>query len=103
MQNRIVIGAAGLVGLVAVAWVQVGASAEPGPAQAPALPRVRCKVFPTEIGAMIDTRDASQELGQWVLSQEDQGWAVRDVRWEVGQKPTGYAQGYTHVCMEPVQ
>lgn len=65
--------------------------------------RLRCRSFASEPGAEVDTRDAASELGRWVLSLEDQGWEVDEVAFEVGPKPTGYAQGWTHVCMVPVR
>ena len=87
-----------LVGLVSagvgLAW---GADApDPGPK------RLRCRSFATEPGAAVDTRDASTELGRWVLGLEDQGWQIATVDFTVGEKPTGYAQGWTHACLEPV-
>lgn len=64
--------------------------------------RLRCHTFATEPGTALDTRDASSELGRWVLGLEDQGWQVSTVDFEIGVKPTGYAQGWTQVCVEPV-
>jgi hypothetical protein len=89
---------------VAVALVVVGAlwsapvrGADP---TAP-VPRLKCRAFPTDAGAEVDTRDAASDLGKWVMQHEDQGWVVDAVDWEIGQKATGYPQGYTHVCLTP--
>jgi hypothetical protein len=64
--------------------------------------RLRCQTFATDPGTAIDTRDAATDLGRWVLGLEDQGWQVVDVDFVLGAKPTGYAQGWTQVCVEPV-
>ena len=64
--------------------------------------RLKCRTFPTAIGAEIDTRDPGSELGTWVLALEDRGWEVASVDWDVGQKATGFPQGYTQVCLTPV-
>ena len=64
--------------------------------------RLRCQAFATEPGTEIDTRDSSSELGRWVVGLEDQGWQVSTVGFSLGAKPTGYSQGWTQVCVEPV-
>ena len=89
---------AGLVmASVGLAW-----AADPaGPPTTVAETRLKCRTFPTELGAEIDTRDVGTELGRWVLELEDRGWVVHEIDWEVGQKPTGFPQGFTHVCMVP--
>jgi hypothetical protein len=78
----------------------VGAGAEASPV---ADVRLKCRTFPTEIGAEIDTRDGSSSLGQWVISLEDRGWEVASVDLAVGQKPTGFPQGYAIVCLQPLR
>ena len=82
---------------VGLAW----ADTTPDPGQTIAATRLKCRTFPTEAGAEIDTRDSASELGRWVIDLEDRGWSVHEIDWEVGQKPTGFPQGYTHVCMTP--
>ena len=73
---------------------------EAAPEVAPA--RFHCKVFPTPLDAAVDTRDHSSDLGRWVMDLEARGWAVHGVDFEVGQKPTGFAEGFVQVCMTPV-
>jgi hypothetical protein len=109
VHHRWILGSAGLVlAAIAVARADGAIGAEPaaaGPlerASASPLPRLKCRAFPNDPGAEIDTRDAASELGRWVLGWEDEGWLVDTVTFVVGQKPTGYPQGYTHVCMTPV-
>jgi hypothetical protein len=87
------------VGLViASLGLATAAPTDPTPIE---LPRVKCRSFPTETGAAVDTRDPATELGRWVIELEDQGWRVTDVDWEITQKPTGYPQAYTHICLTP--
>lgn len=90
--------------MIAIAIALVGATAwaaTAGGSTGSVVPRMKCRSFPTDPGAEIDTRDAGSPIGQWVTGLEDRGWVVRDVDWEIGQKPTGFPQGYTHVCMVP--
>jgi hypothetical protein len=96
MQIRALLAAVGLA-VLGVAW-----AGDPGSPSQPVIPRLKCRSFPTDPGAEIDTRDPATDLGRWVLELEDRGWKVHEVDWEVGQKPTGFSQGYTHVCMIPV-
>ena len=65
--------------------------------------RLKCRTFPTDLGSEVDTRDTSTDLGRWVIELEDRGWIVHTIDWEVGQKPTGYPQGYSHVCLTPLR
>ncbi|MEQ1506679.1 MAG: hypothetical protein ABMB14_30910 [Myxococcota bacterium] len=92
------IAALGFTGLIGIAWADSTDGGPPSVADG----RLKCRTFPTEIGAEIDTRDGDTPLGQWVIGLEDRGWTVANVAWEVGQKPTGFPQGYTHVCLAPV-
>lgn len=88
---------------VGLAWADPGGDVDAGEVDGSiARARLKCRTFPTDIGAEVDTRDAGTPLGVWVLGLEDRGWQVATVQWEVGQKPTGFAQGYTHVCLAPV-
>lgn len=74
-------------------------------AQGQALPaaakRFHCRVFATALEEPVDTRDRSSALGRWVVDMELRGWQVAELDFEVGQKPTGYAEGYVHVCLTP--
>lgn len=98
MQNRsaAVAVSAALIAVGAL-WSAPVLGADP----AAPVPRMKCRAFPTDAGAEIDTRDAATELGRWVMKLEDQGWVVQGIDWEIGQKATGYPQGYTHVCLTP--
>jgi hypothetical protein len=60
-----------------------------------------CKLFETDVqqGSLLETSDRTTEVGQWVGEQEDAGWRFHSVDFEVGQKPTGYPQGYLQVCL----
>ncbi|MBX2796676.1 MAG: hypothetical protein KTR31_03370 [Myxococcales bacterium] len=71
-------------------------------ARAVAPERFHCKIFRTPLDAAVDTRDHSTDLGRWVMDQEARGWAVQGVDFEVGQKPTGFAEGFVQICMTPV-
>ena len=51
--------------------------------------------------AAVDTRDRLTEVGQWVGQHEDQGLRLHHVDFEIGQKRTGYPQGWIYVCMAP--
>lgn len=81
----------------------------PGPGEAAeeparaASPRLHCRLFVTEVthGADIDTGDRTTEIGQWVGDQEDDGWLLYGVDFEVGQKSTGYPNAFVHVCVYP--
>lgn len=64
--------------------------------------RLKCRAFPTEPSAEIDTRDPESDLGRWVLDHEDRGWRVHGVQWDIGQKPTGYPQGWVQICLTPL-
>jgi hypothetical protein len=82
-------------------WVGGARAQEPGAGQA-AKP-FRCHVFKidTEAAVTWETTDRTTEIGQWVGEQEDAGWALHHVDFEVGQKATGYPQGYVQICMQP--
>jgi len=73
------------------------------PAAAAAKPRLKCHVFLVDVAdpTTTETEDRTTEIGQWVGEQEDAGWLLYGVDFEVGQKSTGYPQGYEQVCMYP--
>ncbi len=64
--------------------------------------RFRCRAFPVDVDAVLDTRDRASELGRWSMEMEARGWRVSGVDFEVAQKPTGYAQAYAQVCVTPL-
>ena len=103
-----------LAGSAGIAWAATG-DADPESSTPAAVPataaaahaasapsRFRCRIFPTSLDRAIDTRDRSSELGRWVIDQESRGWQVASVDFEVGQKPTGFSEGYVQVCLTPV-
>lgn len=65
--------------------------------------RLVCRLFLVDVGDsdVLDTSDRTTEVGQWVGDQVDQGMSLHGVDFEVGQKTTGYPQGYVHVCVYP--
>ncbi len=86
-----------LSGIAGVAW---SAADEPVPDPAPR--RLHCKAFETSLDGELDTRDRATPLGLWVSDREARGWKVESVDFEVAQKPTGFAQGWTQVCLSPI-
>jgi len=64
--------------------------------------RLLCHAFETPLNADVDTRDSASTLGVWVLEQEARGWQVDSTSFDVARKTTGFAQGWTQVCMAPV-
>ena len=68
-----------------------------------ALPKVRCAQFETKAQSrgMLDTGDRTTEIGQWMETQEQDGWQLYTVDFEIAQKPTGYAQPWVQVCVYP--
>ena len=73
---------------------------DPPPAEARAS-SLLCRLFDTGVasGSMIESADRTTEVGQWVGEQQDDGWRLFSVDFEVGQKATGYPQGYLQVCL----
>ena len=94
-----------------VLWVGLGAALGVGvtvdwsTAQAKdgvvALAAHRCAVFTVEVSrrSVIETSDPTTEVGQWIEDQE--GWGLASIDFEVGQKPTGYPSGWVQVCLSP--
>jgi hypothetical protein len=73
------------------------------PAQSAPSHRLLCRSFAAELGSDVatDTADTSHPLGQWVTSMVDRGWQIHTMELAIGQKQTGYAQGFHHVCLRP--
>ncbi len=66
-------------------------------------PRLLCKMFTVPLqgaGSMFETNDLNTEIGRWIQSEEDL-YDLFSIDFEIGQKPTGYAQGYAQVCLSP--
>ena len=90
------------------AWAQDTPSSDaPVPAEEEAVfrdpPRLLCKMFnmPLEgAGSMFETNDLNTEIGRWIQSEEDL-YDLFSIDFEVGQKPTGYPQGFAQVCLSP--
>lgn len=63
----------------------------------------RCKIFvvPLDQEFSLETLDRTTEVGQWIGKQTDEGWELTLMDFEVGQKPTGYPQGYLYLCVGP--
>ena len=91
--------AVGLTLTVALARAQAPeglAEVEPVPT------RLRCQTFETPLdGAELDTHDLDSPAGQWLERQEATGWTLAQIDFEIGQKPTGFAQGFTQICVTP--
>jgi hypothetical protein len=66
-------------------------------------PRLVCQVFAVDVRhpTPLDTADGTTEVGQWVAARAAEGLVLYAVDFEVGQKPTGYPQGYVQVCVYP--
>jgi len=79
---------------------------EPEPAlaryDAPPL-ELRCRVFPVLLDgdSTFETGDATTEVGQWIEAQD--GWLFHSADFEVGQKSTGFPQGFSQVCLRKVE
>jgi len=92
--------------LLTVLAVGVFSAVGRSPAQAapgePA-PRLVCRVFPATLtdDAGWDSDDDGHPVGAWVRSMGERGWGIASVDLAVGQKRTGYAQGYQQVCLSP--
>lgn len=61
----------------------------------------RCRTFQhrADDGELLDTSDATSEVGQWVASQSSGGWSVHTVDLEVAQKPNGFPMAFVQVCL----
>lgn len=80
--------------------VPVARAQDEAPADATSPARL-CRTFSVDLDKprAIETEDRTSEVGQWVAEQS--GWAVHDIDFEVGQKATGYPQGWVQVCLAP--
>lgn len=99
-------------GVAGLAWATTSDSESPVRSAATEVPtavaraisprRFHCRVFTTSLDEPVDTRDRSMPVGRWVIDMEARGWQVHDVDFEVGQKPTGFSEGYIQVCLTPI-
>jgi len=87
-------------------WATPFAHAEPTTETAP-LPTqeewvYRCKSFSTDLTKddTLSTDDNTTPAGMWVRGERKRGWTLAQVDFEVGQKVTGYPQGWTQVCVK---
>jgi hypothetical protein len=93
-----------LAGALAARWLPASARAEePAATDAPATRRFLCRSFPGDLekDRQVNTADQTTEIGQWVGAREHEGWQVDHVDFEIAQKPTGYPQAWTQICMVP--
>lgn len=62
---------------------------------------VKCRVFAVDInnGDPLETNDRTSVVGQWVGEQLDASFKFHSIDFEVGQKSTGYQQGWAQICM----
>jgi hypothetical protein len=74
-------------------------------AQEPAAPRfaLECRSFAVDPAKdpLVQTSDKTTEIGKWVSDREAEGWTLYSLDFEIGQKPTGYPQGWLQVCTAP--
>lgn len=66
-------------------------------------PRLYCRPFRVPLEgapAAIETNDATTEIGQW-LQKEEASYELFSVDFEIGQKATGYPEGWAYVCLSP--
>jgi hypothetical protein len=77
-------------------------TAAPSAAGSGAPRSVLCRRFTLDLNTQpqIDTGDRTTEIGDWVARQS--GYELDDVDFDIAQKPTGYPQGWVHVCLRPV-
>ncbi len=69
---------------------------------APSQPRLLCRVFEVPLtGDTWDSADPNHPIGAWIQELDERGWALHTTQLTVGQKRTGYAQGYQQVCLRP--
>lgn len=89
--------------LLAPRWVSAARAQEAPPAAEQEQPlRLLCRIFLLDLDSppLLETTDRTTEVGQWVGEQQDAGWQLSGIDFEVGQKATGYPQGYAQVCMQ---
>lgn len=78
-------------------------SAQAQEAPAPAGQDLLCRVFAVDPnradGARIHTGDTTEEVGQWVSVQREEGWQPWSVDFELGVKGNGFPVAFTQVCL----
>lgn len=82
---------------VAQADEPVDAAPSPFPA------RLVCRLFPVALDKpdTLNTADPTTEAGQWASAQAKSGLQFYSVDFEIGQKGTGYPEGFVQVCLYP--
>lgn len=62
-----------------------------------------CRVFAVDPsradGARLHTGDPTEEVGQWVQTQRQEGWEPWTADFEMGVKGNGFPVAYTQVCL----
>ena len=82
------------------------AHAEPPPPEAAPFydpPRLYCRPFQVPLKGLssaFETNDRTTEIGQWI-EKEEQSYELFSIDFEIGQKPTGYAEGWVQICLSP--
>lgn len=64
---------------------------------------LECRTFAIDPAKdpLVQTSDKTTEIGKWVADREATGWTFYSLDFEIGQKPTGYPQGWLQVCTAP--
>jgi hypothetical protein len=64
--------------------------------------RLRCKAFPHPLdGTEFELPGTSSDAGLWVQGYAV-SWQIYTTELVVGQKSTGFPQGWLHVCLRPL-
>lgn len=74
---------------------------DPAPALPAEDPDFLCQIFRRDLDREdpVDTTDRTSQIGQWIGERRDEGWRLDHLDFEVGQKPTAFAQGWIQACM----
>lgn len=62
---------------------------------------LRCRAFSVSVDKeqLIDTSDATSELGRWVASQRGEGWDDPSVDLELATRTSGTLVAFAQVCL----
>ena len=78
--------------------LELNTMAEPAPYPG----RLKCKAFTHLLdGAEVELPGSSTDAGQWVAGNA-QTWQIYTAELVVGQKSTGFPQGWLHICLLPL-